>query len=464
MVNVITKKAAKKIIKGTIAKHSTKALLSSQAAQTVTKAGLSTAAKVTLSATVGIGVTAGVTTAAVKVYQNHEERTHNTQTISSNEEIPSTLIKDEVINPIIWAVDPDEHAYDSVESMTFLSGRDMDGLENESALLGYPSQWSNSSYSANVLLGKCADGYTLFNYDGKELLDEHFGYIGHIPWIRDATGVTYYERVFYCTNEEPWGEYDDMSNEQLRNGGVPIAVNQLGYYYSLEKQETYMQLASNVGASDFEMSLIDGQLYHDYEIYKRNADLLGDRAQPYEPVVTDLAQRTTGRQIREYLYKVCSPEDYVTVFGASLVDKEGNICPTFNYQPAGLIVNGIVAVKNEPFDRYLLLDTYDRDFSKGEVANGGGLAVLNAYTGKLVTDFEYDALGVTTEGYTPVKKGDKWGLVRVSDGEVVIDCILDNVSNVYAGKVYVEYEGKKGVLALNTTLGLGIEINADTLS
>lgn len=36
MVNIMTKKAAKKIIKGTIAKHSTKALLSSQAAQTVT--------------------------------------------------------------------------------------------------------------------------------------------------------------------------------------------------------------------------------------------------------------------------------------------------------------------------------------------------------------------------------------------------------------------------------------------
>lgn len=203
MVNIITKKAAKKIIKGTIAHHSTKALLSSQATQTVTKAGLSTAAKVTLSATVGIGVTAGVTTAAVKVYQNHEERTHNTQTITSNEEIPSTLIKDEVINPVIWAVDPDEHAYDSVESMTFLSGRDMDGLENESALLGYPSQWSNSSYSANVLLGKCEDGYTLFNYDGEELLDEHFGHIGFIPRIHYDSNEFPYDRMFYCTNEEP---------------------------------------------------------------------------------------------------------------------------------------------------------------------------------------------------------------------------------------------------------------------
>lgn len=255
-----------------------------------------------------------------------------------------------------------------------------------------------------------------------------------------------------------------MTLEQLRNGGVPIHANQLSYSFSLNEQETIKQLASGLGGSDIESSLIDGQLYLDYEIYLRSIHGLGDLAQPYEPIVTDLKENRKYGAKREHLYKVCSPEDYLTVFGASLVDKEGNICPTFNYQPAGLIVNGIVAVKNEPFDRYLLLDTYDRDFSKGEVANGGGLAVLNAYTGKLVTDFEYDALGVTTEGYTPVKKGDKWGLVRVSDGEVVIDCILDNVSNVYAGKVYVEYEGKKGVLALNTTLGLGIEINADTLS
>ena len=127
-------------------------------------------------------------------------------------------------------------------------------------------------------------------------------------------------------------------------------------------------------------------------------------------------------------------------------------------------INHHLSSAKADFKKYYTGETFDRDLSKGEVANGGGLAVLNAYTGKLVTDFEYDALGVTTEGYTPVKKGDKWGLVRVSDGEVVIDCILDNVSNVYAGKVYVEYEGKKGVLALNTTLGLGIEINADTLS
>ena len=174
MVNIITKKAMKKIIKGTIAKHGTKALLSSHA-------GLSTAAKITISASVGIGVTAGVTTAAVKVYESHQENSQHTSAITSNEDHQATLIKDEVINPVIWAVDPDEHAYDNVESVTFLSGRSSDWQEYMYGPTGYPSQWSNAGYSANVLLAKCEDGYTLFNYDGEELLDEHFQFIGLVP-------------------------------------------------------------------------------------------------------------------------------------------------------------------------------------------------------------------------------------------------------------------------------------------
>ena len=461
MVNIITKKAVKKIIKGTIAKHSTKALLSSQASQTVTKTGLSTAAKITISATVGIGVTAGVTTAAVKVYERNEAKTHNNTTITSNEELPSTLIKDEVINPVIWAVDPDEHAYDNVESMTFLSGRDDDYFDDAKGLVGYPSQWNNDSYSGNVLLGKCADGYTLYNYDGEELLDEHFQYIGTLPWLHDPSNYDTPGLLrLYCSNQQPW----NLSDGNV-DGGVPITVNKLSYDYRLEETGTFAQY-SGVGGPKFEGILIGDITNIPYETY---LDIVQYQDNPpsyeeYGRKLSELLPESLNLPDKEMLYKVCSSEDYVTVYGAALVDPGRNIGPTFKYPPAGLIVNGIVAVKNEPYNRYMLEDTFDRDFSKGEVANGGGLAVLNAYTGKLVTGFEYDALGVTTEGFTPVKKGDKWGLVRVSDGEVIIDCILDNISNVYAGKVYVEYEGKKGVLALNTTLGLGIAINADTLA
>lgn len=461
MVNIMTKKAAKKIIKGTIAKHSTKALLSSQAAQTVTKTGLSTVAKVTLSATVGIGVTAGVTTAAVKVYQHHEERTHNSTTITSNEtsneELPSTLIKDEVINPVIWAVDPDEHAYDSVESMTFLSGRSTDWHEFMYGPTEYPSQWTNPGYSANVMLARCADGYTLYNYDGEELLDEHFAYIGLVPWAWE--NEHWPQKKLYCADEEPWDGFYDNARDRLDDGTIPMTVRELGFDYTVAEEETVLKQTADVGGPyDWEI-IIDGKVYFQYDIFLESR-------QPGEEYVgsEDNALDNTYMPQRDRTMRVCSPDDYVTVLGGATIKNDGTICPTFHYQTVGVMVNGITAVKNEPFKKYYTGETFDRDLSKGEVANGGGLAVLNAYTGKLVTGFEYDALGVTTEGYTPVKKGDKWGLVRVSDGEVVIDCILDNISNVYAGKVYVEYEGKKGVLALNTTLGLGIEINADTLS
>ncbi len=455
MANIITKKACKKIIKGTIAKHSTKALLSSQASQAVTKTGLSTAAKVTLSATVGIGVTAGVTTAAVKVYENHEAKTHNSTTITSNEALPSTLIKDEVINPVIWAVDPDEHAYDNVESMTFLSGRSTDWHEFPYGQIGYPSQWSNAGYSANVMLARFADGYTLYNYDGEELLDEHFAYIGLVPWAWEDRK----DKKLYCADEEPWdGNYDNAKN-RMNDGSVPMTVRELSLNYILAEEEKVLKQTADVGGPyDFDV-IIDGKVYMQYDIFQ-------ELRQPGEEYVgsEDNALDNTYISPRDRILRVCSPDDYVTVIGGAAIKNDGTICPTFDYQQVGVMVNGITAVKNEPFTRYYTAENVDRDLSKGEVANGGSLAILNAYTGKLVTGFEYDALGVTTEGFTPVKKGDKWGLVRVYDGEVVIDCILDNISNVYAGKVYVEYEGKKGVLALNTTLGLGIEINAETLS
>ena len=452
MANIITKKACKKIIKGTIAKHGTKALLSSQAA---TKAGLSTAAKITISATVGIGVTAGVTTAAVKVYENHKTNTNNKTQITTNEEQPSTLIKDEIINPVIWAVDPDEHAYDNVESMTFLSGRSTDWHEFPYGQIGYPSQWSNAGYSANVMLARFADGYTLYNYDGEELLDEHFAYIGLVPWAWEDRK----DKKLYCADEEPWdGNYDNAKN-RMNDGSVPMTVRELSLNYILAEEEKVLKQTADVGGPyDFDV-IIDGKVYMQYDIFQ-------ELRQPGEEYVgsEDNALDNTYISPRDRILRVCSPDDYVTVIGGAAIKNDGTICPTFDYQQVGVMVNGITAVKNEPFTRYYTAENVDRDLSKGEVANGGGLAVLNAYTGKLVTGFEYDALGVTTEGFTPVKKGDKWGLVRVYDGEVIIDCILDNISNVYAGKVYVEYEGKKGVLALNTTLGLGIAINAETLS
>ena len=213
----------------------------------------------------------------------------------------------------------------------------------------------------------------------------------------------------YCSNEEPWDgmEYD---RDKMVDGMFPIMVKELGFEYALAEEETVLDQFANVGGPYDWNVIIDGKIYLQYDIFQ------GSR-QPGEYVGSEItAFDNTYFPLRDRILRVCSPDGYMTVLGGAVIKIDGTVCPTFHYQTVGVMVNGITAVKNEPFTRYYTAITTDRDFSKGEVANGGGLALLNAYTGELVTSFEYDAIGVTTEGYTPVKKGDKWGLVRIADG------------------------------------------------
>ena len=82
----------------------------------------------------------------------------------------------------------------------------------------------------------------------------------------------------------------------------------------------------------------------------------------------------------------------------------------------------------------------------------------------MISDFAYEAVGVTEEGYVPVKEAGKWGLYSIENKTLVIPCILDDITSVYNGMVYIEIDGRKGVLNLGETLAAGVEINEETLA
>ena len=63
-----------------------------------------------------------------------------------------------------------------------------------------------------------------------------------------------------------------------------------------------------------------------------------------------------------------------------------------------------------------------------------------------------------------MKKNGKWGLFSLVDNTLVIDCIMNSVSSMYDGCVYVDYEGQKGVIDVEETLANGVVVNEETLA
>lgn len=121
-------------------------------------------------------------------------------------------------------------------------------------------------------------------------------------------------------------------------------------------------------------------------------------------------------------------------------------------------------------------DSPDFDSSslvKGSFVNGfyglqdnqnGLIAIVDASTGKKLTNYEFEEIKFFEEGYCPVKKNGKWAYID-TNGKAVTDYIFDDASTVYDGKVYVGIGAKQyGILDLKATLSQKIAINADTIN
>ena len=449
----VGKYATKKLVRSMVVKNTLQHVLQGVASTAVHSAAMSTAAKVGIAAAVTLTAATG-TGAAVVIYQNHVKKQETAFKQEENTMSSQIPITPEEEKTLVWAVSPDSGVFDGVTKAYPLSGRQNDWIENVTGPIGYPSQWTDSNYSPDVFVAECEDGKTLFNYEGEELLNKHYGYIQIIPWGGFQGELR--NDIIFVTDIEPWeGDvYTDEYGNFLDESDLEILAYPLSSNYMVTEGVVLDQM-NGVGASTNPRMIVNGKIYDSFNFWAYGVP---DDVQPTE----HYAQSMTLGLPRDQLTQVCA-DDFETILGIACIRNDGSVCPTMKYLPHGVMVNGIVAAKNVIYTDTTYQDTQACDFYEGIAAEGDNLAVMNAYTGKQLSDFIYDAIGFTVEGYTPVQRNGKWGLIRSDDGTVVIDCILDSITSVYKGMVYVQYGDVKGILDLAKTLEAGVAINEETL-
>lgn len=293
--------------------------------------------------------------------------------------------------------------------------------------------------------------YTLVDYDGNVLLNDSYAYIGNPfyagVWIGEDSPIGSHEfATIYASKSMPWnigaveGDFEDTIDL--------VALNE-----DFSEGPSYMdasQMAGH-GGSYYNYFVLDGKIYIEY--------LHGEIK-----MVDRLEHQIVNR---DYVVRV--EDANRTVTGYTLVRNHMDIGPVFAYMPVGIPVNGIVAVtenlpvlygKDGNFIREMSQETVDN----GIMAEGTNLGLYDAYNGKLLSDFAYEAVGASEENYVPVKKNGKWGLLSLTDNTLVIDCMMNSVSSMYDGCVYVDYNGQKGVIDVEETLANGVVVNEETLA
>ena len=376
-----------------------------------------------------------------------------TATVDSTTEPTASTTPTPSVEPagIVWRVSPYEHKFDAYSEVTLLNGMIDQGWEFIEGVYGYPAQWASNVYGGNVLKAKKDGMYTLVDYDGNVLLNDSYAYIGNPfyagSWIgEDAPIGNHKFSTIYASKTVPWnvsavqGSDSDtidlvVLNEDFSEGASYMDASQLGYH----------------GGTFYNYFVLDGQMYIEY---------MHGVIEPVDRLERDAVNR-------DYVMRV--EDANRTVIGYTLVRNHMDIGPTFAYMPVGIPVNGIVAVtenmpvlygKDGNFIREISQETVDN----GIMAEGANLGLYDAYNGKLLSDFAYEAVGASEEDYVPVKKNGKWGLLSLTDNTLVIDCIMNSVSSMYDGCVYVDYNGEKGVIDVEETLAGGVMVNAETLA
>lgn len=79
------------------------------------------------------------------------------------------------------------------------------------------------------------------------------------------------------------------------------------------------------------------------------------------------------------------------------------------------------------------------------------LAIVDAKSGKEITEYKYKDTGYFENGYCPVEnESGKWAYIN-EKGEEVTEFIFDGASSLYEGKAWVMHEGKAGVINLQAS-------------
>lgn len=255
----------------------------------------------------------------------------------------------------------------------------------------------------------------LIDINGKTILDNKYDKINISNWMYKY----HYIEVSYLKDSD--GDYkyykDYWLNENLNEvepssgiGSDPGSV----YYYDIDT----------------------GRIYLD-DLMMGNKELTGDElSKVYKPVISSVTAE--GETILLYGEETLQHDFYT--------DKPG----TGKY---GLISGGKVTVPME-YDGYFKPETADIFSSCNRIVfwKNNKIYVFDK-NGKCYSDGKYDKADNDNQelyylnGYLPVCKSGKWGLIDVN-GKEVVKCQFEDITSVYDGKAWAKQNGKWGVIKL----------------
>lgn len=366
---------------------------------------------------------------------------------------------------VIWTVSPEEGVFDAAEDVQILNGAVDWDFNTYRGLIGYPAQWANEAYSPDVLKVQINGKHTLYTYEGERLLEGEYRHIGNFMapvGIMNADEKYPFERISVSDSLiYGWDDQSEFdSNNYWEDYYVDFSVLSEDYL-SLKEEYLHAYQAGDLGLVPIvwfkqgqnELERSDGSIYSVYDavdnIYGGNGYYLSTPLDHVFSVKNENEETVAYRVIRN----------------------DGSVGEEIPYEVAGIMINGILPVLDRTPDVDIqgyhgYGDSSKRGdlFGVGTAAEGSAIGLYNAYTDEMISDFAYEAVGVTEEGYVPVKEAGKWGLYSIENKTLVIPCILDDITSVYNGMVYIEIDGRKGVLNLGETLAAGVEINEETLA
>ena len=358
---------------------------------------------------------------------------------------------------VIWTVSPEEGVFDAAEDVQILNGAVDWFFMSYRGLIGYPSQWASEAYSPDVLKVQMNGEYTLYTYEGERLFEDTYKCIGNYmgpQGIMDTSNRYPFERISVSDDVLlRWIDGDTEGTEPY------VDFNVLSEdYRSIKEEYLHAPQYGDLGVLP-KVNFIQGK------------DQLEDsNGKTYSVAeAEDSIYTTNGYDLRtplDYVFPVENENEETVAY--RVIRNDGTVGEEIPNEVAGVMINGVLPVFNRTPDAnsegYGSRNNKGDLYGVGTAAEGSAIGLYNAYTDEMISDFAYEAVGVTEEGYVPVKEAGKWGLYSIENKTLVIPCILDDITSVYNGMVYIEIDGRKGVLNLGETLAAGVEINEETLA
>ncbi len=276
---------------------------------------------------------------------------------------------------------------------------------------GYPQNWtstaiySNNHYEAGVFQFAVGSGdslrYGVMDYDGNILFEPILQQeIGPLWYIPDYLGVMCQTTDTYLGWVWFSSDYSTMTAQEV----PPFGYETLPYYYYYNDELYFFDGEKNTGPVTLPETL-KGSLV----------------------AITD----------SKMTYYGSTPE-----IGYYYIKSDGSKVEQYGYL-YGIFANGYYAATED--------------------MNGKKQALIDPTTGEPICEFMYDEVQYFVDGYCPVKRNGKWGLIN-EYGEEVISCCFDSMSSVYKGKIAVMLDGEFAVIDLTASLEDGAVLTKDIIT